>query len=107
MVTHLDEGYPLVLVALARRVAVGPVRRHERDQRDDAAAAEEAGHFAHAPHGLGAVAGREPEVAVEAGPHVVAVQVLGRNACVPEERRRRRKSTTTKVHDDSHNGKGR
>ena len=76
-VTHLDEGDTLLLVALARRVTVGSVRRHERHQGDDTATAEEAGHFAHAPHGLRPVTRREAKVAVEASPNVVPIQILG------------------------------
>mmetsp|Transcript_1424 Transcript_1424/g.5521 ORF Transcript_1424/g.5521 Transcript_1424/m.5521 type:complete len:318 (+) Transcript_1424:356-1309(+) len=73
---HFEELQALVDVALARRVAVGAVRRDEGDERDDAARVEEARHLADAAHRFGAVGGREGQVAVEPGAHVVAVEHL-------------------------------
>ena len=57
----------------ARLVAVLAVRRDERDHRDDARLREERRHLGRAAHALGAVVGREAEVAREAGAQVVAV----------------------------------
>jgi hypothetical protein len=46
---HFEEGDPLRFVPLPRRVPVRAVRRDERDEGDDAAAAEQARHLADAP----------------------------------------------------------
>ena len=66
----------LFFVPLARRVPRGAVRRHERDERDDAAAVEETGEFADSSHRLISICGCEAQVPVQSRAHVVAVQLL-------------------------------
>merc|ERR1719181_1744336 len=66
----------LLLVPLARGVPRGAVRRHERDERDDAAAVEETSELSYSTYRLVAVGRREAEVSVESRAHVVAVELL-------------------------------
>ena len=83
----LDEREAGCVVQRAGRVASGPVRADERDERDDAGVGEEAGHLADPPHVLGAVVGGEPEVAVQSVAQVVAVERVREHAARGEATR--------------------
>jgi hypothetical protein len=68
----------------AHLVAVGPIRRDEGRDGDDAGVGEELRDLADAPDVLGAILGREPEILVQAVPDVVAVEDVGADAALGE-----------------------
>ena len=73
---------PEEFVKLAREIPLGPERRNEGNQGNDARVHEQLRRFGHPPDILDAVRIGEAEVLVQAVPHIVAIERVG----VPPQR---------------------